>query len=240
VVSHDAIRTRLENFVCARLGWEAMQQAKNRHGLVGTTQGNQVLLDPQGKYLEGLDPRGKRYEIKELVAELNRIHEQYPGHTGRRDDLKLEWFYVDRFAKEARGQLDGQFVSKVDRKPLVMVEGRASSLLQDQEFLRRHVRSFIWERQVADDAPRLTVWQFEPTRKELVTIDLSSASMEEVSRQLDAAWLAYMQDRPMLARGYIDNAHGKWLRAVMEEVYREEVQLRDAATAGTLLPPGRE
>jgi hypothetical protein len=217
-----------------------MEQAKRRHGLLGTTQGNQVLLDPQGKYIEGIQPRGRRYQIDELAALLDRVHNQYPGHANRRDDLNLDWFYVDRFAANARGQLSGSFVSQVDRKPLVIVQGQETALLKDPEFLRRHVRQFVWERGKKDGPPRILVRQSAPARTDLATIDLASGDAAKVSEQLDAAWLSYMTVRPMVARGYIDNPHGNWLRDVMEQVHLEEVQVRKAAEAGTLAPPGRE
>jgi hypothetical protein len=230
----------LTSFVCVRLGWEAMEQAKKRHGLLGTTQGNQVLLDPRGKYIEGIGPRGQRYKIDELAAHLDRVHKEYPGHEDRRGDLKLDWFYVDRFAASAKGQLSGGFVSQVDRKPLAIVEGEEAVPLKDSEFLRRHVRQFVWERGTTEGSPRIVVRQFAPTRTDLATIDLAGADAAKVSEQLDAAWLSYMKERPMVARGYIDNPHGNWLRDVMEQVHLEEVQLRKAAEAGTLTPPGRD
>ena len=49
-----------------------------------------------------------------------------------------------------------------------------------------------------------------------------------------------MKERPMFARGYIDNPHGNWLRDVMEQVHLDEVKVREAAKAGTLVPPGRK
>lgn len=226
--------------MCVRLGWEAMQQAKKRHGLLGTTQGNQVLLDPKGKFIDGIDPRGRRYKVDELASLLDRVHKQYPGHADRRDDLKLDWFYVDRFAAATRGQLSGSFVSQVDRKPLAIVEGEDADLLSKSDFLRRHVREFIWERGKKDGPPRIVVRQFAPTETDLATIDLAKTDESAVSEQLDAAWRTYMKDRPMVARGYIDNPHGNWLRDVMEQVHQEEVEVREAAEAGTLAPPGRK
>jgi hypothetical protein len=216
-----------------------MQQAKKRHGVLGTTQGNQVLLDPQGKPIEDINPRGRRYQIDELAALLDRVHQEHPGHEGRRDDLHLDWFYVDRFAAGARGQLSGQFLSQVDRKPLALVEGQEADLLSKVDFLRRHVRQFVWERGSTEGPPRIVVRQFAPTRTDLATIDLA-ADAAAVSQQLDAAWLAYMKERPMVARGYIDNPHGDWLRDVMEQVHLEEVQVRKSAQAGALAPPGRD
>jgi hypothetical protein len=206
---------------------------------MGTTQGNQVLLNPKGKYIEGIQPRGQRYKIDELAAHLDRVHKEYPGDENRRDDLKLDWFYVDRFAANARGQLSGSFVSQVDRKPLAIVEGQESNLLRDSKFLHRHVRQFIWQRGTTDGPPRIVVRQFAPTRTDLATIDLADDTVA-VSEQADSAWLAYMKERPMVARGYIDNPHGNWLRGVMEQVHLEEIQVRKAAEAGTLAPPGRD
>jgi hypothetical protein len=217
-----------------------MQQAKRQHGLLGTTQGNQVLLDPQGKYIEGIQPAGRRYKIDELAALLDRVHNLYPGREDRRDDLKLDWFYVNRFAASARGQLSGSFVSQVDRKPLAIIEGQEANLLINSAFLRRHVRQFVWERGTTDGPPRIVVRQFAPTRTDLATIDLAAADAAAVSGQMDAAWQAYMKERPMVARGYIDNPHGNWLRSVMEQVHLEEVKVRTAAEAGTLVPPGRK
>jgi hypothetical protein len=216
-----------------------MQQAKRQHGLLGTTQGNQVLLDPKGKYIEGIQPRGRRYQIDELASLLDRVHKEYPGHEDRRDDLKLEWFYVDRFAASARGQLSGSFVSQVDRKPLAIVEGQEAKWSKNSEFLRRHARQFIWERGTTDGPPRIVLRQFAPARTDLATIDLAADNVAKASEQMDAAWLSYMKGRPMVARGYIDNAHGNWLRGVMEQVHLEEVQVRKAAEAGSLVPPGR-
>jgi hypothetical protein len=217
-----------------------MERAKKRHGLLSTTQGNQVLLDPKGKYIEGINPRGRRYQIDELAALLDRVHKEYPGREDRRDDLKLDWFYVDRFASSARGQLSGSFVSRVDRKALAVVEGKEVALLSKSEFLRCHVRQFIWERGTTDGPPRIVVRQFAPTTTGLVTIDLAAADAAAISRQLDIAWLAYMKERPMVARGYVDNPHGNWLRGVMEPVHLEEVEVRESAIAGTLAPPGRK
>ena len=216
-----------------------MEQAKKRHGLLGTTQGNQVLLDPKGKYIDGIRPRGQRYKIDELAAHLDRVHKEYPGHEDRRGEIHLDWFYVDRFAASAKGQLSGSFVSQVDRKPLAIVEGEEAAPLKDSEFLRRHVRQFVWQRGETDGPPRIVVRQFAPTRTDVATIELVGVVAAKVSEQLDAAWLSYMKARPMVARGYIDNPHGNWLRDVMEQVHLEEVRVRAAAEAGKLAPPGR-
>jgi hypothetical protein len=43
----------------------------------------------------------------------------------------------------------------------------------------------------------------------------------------------------MTVRGDFDNPHGRWLEAVMEWAYREELRIRREATEGTPTPPGR-
>jgi len=250
VVSDEKIRPRLvDNFVCVRLSWAGMQRAKQRHGLVGTTQGNQVLLDPDGKYLPDVNPHGKRYQIDGLAALLDRVHDRYPGRKNDsadsagsnrgRDALRLEWFFAGRFGTGSGGQLTGNFISRVDRKPLAIVSGPIPEMLRDVKFLRRHLREFVWERGAEDGPARIVVRQFEPERRDLATIELDGSSAEQVGQQLDAAWLAYMVDRPMIARGYIDNPHGNWLKNVMEKVHQEELQVRDLAKRGTLTAPGR-
>src|SRR5262249_35837233 len=56
--------------------------------------------------------------------------------------------------------------------------------------------------------------------------------------ELDRAWLAYMKERPLTARGYIDNAHGNWLKKVMEKAHEEEVRVRAEATKGHAVATG--
>jgi hypothetical protein len=64
-------------------------------------------------------------------------------------------------------------------------------------------------------------------------------SNRKLGEALDAAWLAYMKDRPLVAKGYLDNPHGRWMRGQAEQMTTEEQQIREKARAGTLLPPGR-
>jgi len=48
-----------------------------------------------------------------------------------------------------------------------------------------------------------------------------------------------MKDRPLTARGYLENQHGKWMRSVGPQMIEEEEALRKRAAAGTLVAPGR-
>ena len=49
-----------------------------------------------------------------------------------------------------------------------------------------------------------------------------------------------MKDRPLVAKGYLDNPHGRWMRGQAEQMTTEEHQIREKARQGTLLPPGRK
>jgi hypothetical protein len=80
----------------------------------------------------------------------------------------------------------------------------------------------------------------EPQSKELLSLALAKATPAALSKELDRAWLEYMKERPLTARGYIDNEHGNWLKKVMEKAHEEEVQVREEAKKGTLTSPGRE
>ena len=215
-----------------------MQRHKSRWKV--PTQGNQVLLDPHGNYIPGIEPRGKRYPVPELTALLDRVLAEYPSHRERKDDLKLSWFWWNPKEQGYQGHFGPEAVARLDRKPVLTVSGPVPDWMQEPGFLRRHLRQFIWTRGPASGEARLTVRQVEPQPKELASISLTDASPEAVGRTLDSAWLAYMRERPMVARGYIDNPHGNWLKAVMERAHREEVEVREQALKGALQPPGRE
>ena len=70
--------------------------------------------------------------------------------------------------------------------------------------------------------------------------EISATRAEELGQALDAAWIEYMKQRPLTARGYLDNPHGKWMRSVGDQMVSEERELRSRAVAGTLLAPGRK
>jgi hypothetical protein len=237
VVSHPEVTSRLRQFVCIRLDHDQMQKHKNR--LKIPTQGNQVLLTPQGEYVPGTEPRGKRYDVRTFVALLDRVLTDYPPAPEKKDDLKLTWFWWNPRDQGLPGHFGADAISRLDRKPVLTVSGPVAEWLDQPEFLRRHLRQFIWTRGAPTGPARLTVRMLEPERRELLSLDLTTTTGAEASQALDRVWLDYMKQRPLVAQGYYDNKFGNWLRAVMEEAHREEVRVRDEAVKETLLPPGR-
>ena len=237
MVSHPEVARRLRQFVCLRLDHDQMQKHKGR--LRVPTQGNQVLLTPAGEYVPGTDPRGKRYPVPEFVALLDRVLKDYPPKAATKDDLRLAWFWWNPKDQGLPGHFGADAVSRLDRKPVLTVSGPVPDWLDRPNYLRKHLRQFVWTRGPKAGEPRLVVRQLEPEPKELLSLDLRAADPDAVSRALDRAWLEYMKVRPLVARGYIDNEHGRWMRKVMEEAHREEQRVREEAARGTLLPPGR-
>jgi hypothetical protein len=238
VVSHPEVVKRLRQFVCIRLDHDQMQKHKGR--LKVPTQGNQVLLTPRGEYVPGTPPRGKRYPVKEFVALLDKTLADYPPRPETRDDLKLAWFWWNPRDQGLPGHFGANAVARLDRKPVLTVSGPVPDWLGRPDFLRRHLREFIWTRGAKDGPARLTVRMLEPERKQLLALDLEKANPDALGRQLDRAWLGYMKERPLTARGYIDNEYGHWLKKVMEKAHAEEVRVRAEAQKGTLSPPGRK
>jgi hypothetical protein len=56
---------------------------------------------------------------------------------------------------------------------------------------------------------------------------------------LDRAWMRYMKDRPRTARGYAENAHGKMVDRIKDDMVGDEEAVAARAKAGTLRAPGR-
>jgi acylphosphatase len=215
-----------------------MQKHKGR--LKVPTQGNQVLLTPAGEYVPGTEPRGKRYPVEEFVALLDRVRKDYPPNPRTKDDLKLAWFWWNPRDQGLPGVFGADTIARLDRKPVLTVSGPVPDWLDRPDFLRLHLRQFIWTRGAKDGPARLTVRMLEPERKELLMLEPEKTAAAPLSRELDRAWLEYMKERVLTARGYIDNEYGNWLKKVMEKAYEEEVRVREEAKKGTLSPPGRE
>jgi acylphosphatase len=237
VVSHPDVVRRLRQFVCLRLDHDQMQKHKGR--LQVPTQGNQVLLTPKGEYVPGTAPRGQRYPVPEFVALLDRVLKDYPPTPEREDDLRLAWFWWHPQEQGLPGHFGADAIARLDRKPVLTVAGPAPAWLDRPDFLRWHLRQFIWTRGAKGGPARLTVRMLEPERRELLARDLGKSTPAALSRDLDRAWREYLKVRPLTARGYIDNPHGHWLKKVMEQAHAEELRVRDEATRGTLTPPGR-
>jgi hypothetical protein len=234
VVSDPEVNRRLREFVCVRMDWEQMQRHKSRWPT--PEQGNQVLLTPQGDPLHGTPPRGKRYPIPELVARLDAALEQHPP---RHDRLDLDWFFWNPEQQGYPPVFGAEFISRLDRKPLLEVSGPVPGWFRNEPFLRSHLRQFVWTRGSREGPPRFTIRQLEPEPRELLSLTLSDQPRRQLTEALDEAWLRYMRSRPLVARGYIDNPHGAWLRPVMERAHQEEVELQRLALQGKLTPPGR-
>jgi hypothetical protein len=227
----------LKEFVCVRLDWDQMQRHRTRWRVL--TQGNQLLLDPGGRDIPGVDPRGKRYDIPELVGLLDRVLREYPHDPSRSDALKLTWFFWNPKERGLPGSFGAEAVGRLDRKPVLTVSGPIPAWLEEPSFLRRHLRQFIWTRGEPSGPSRITVRQMEPGPKQLASLSLEEIGPDKLADALDEAWLAYFRERPLVARGYIDNPHGRWLKSVMERVHQEELKVRQEALSGTLKPAGR-
>jgi hypothetical protein len=198
-----------------------------------------VLLDPGGNYIPGIEPRGRRYDIPTLIELLDRVLKDHPPKADAGNDLRLAWFLWNPEDQGLPGHFGARFISRLDRKPMLTVSGPVPAWLDDEAFLRRHLRQFIWTRGPAEGGPRITVRQFEPEPAALTVFHPGQVTADEAGRLLDDAWREYMKVRPLVARGYIDNPHGNWLKPVMEKAHQEELRVRDEALKGTLVPPGR-
>ena len=115
--------------------------------------------------------------------------------------------------------------------------------LLDSDFLRWHVRQFIWIRGNPNGESRIVVKRVKEglkpgLRTELAAIS-AAASPAEVGKALDQAWLAYMKDRPKTARGYSENPAGRMFDGIKGHMIGQEETLAAQAAAGTLLAPGR-
>jgi hypothetical protein len=116
--------------------------------------------------------------------------------------------------------------------------------LTNQNFLRAHLRQFIWVRGSTDGESRIRVMRVKDGLKrglpqEIASISLKRSYDEHTGEALDGAWLEYMKHRPFTARGYLENPHGKWMRRLTEQMVGEDEEVRRRAAAGTLRPPGR-
>jgi hypothetical protein len=106
------------------------------------------------------------------------------------------------------------------------------------------VRQFIWARGETGGESRIAVSRARDGLKEgaperLAVITGGELSAAALGKALDAAWLAYMKERPYTARGYLENPHGRWMRGQGERMLREDDEIRRLAAEGVLRPPGR-
>ena len=253
MLSKQEVHTRLAgNFTGVRFDWEQGHHYKSKLGFIPGT-GDQVLLTPAGELI--------RSEKPDKPGETTAIHGRNgrdttgalldgvaKAHPVRSQELKLEWFlWPQKPARRPGGRypVTHTAIAGYARLPYVTVEGRIPPALADSDFLRGHVRQFIWVRGRTDGESRLTVRRVSDGLKEGLSTELAdlkpdALTINELGAALDKAWMTYMKDRPFTARGYLENEHGKWMRNQAQQMTTEDDTIRTRAAAGTLLPPGRK
>jgi hypothetical protein len=253
VLSKPEVYSRLgDNFIGLRFDWEQGNHYKDKFGFILGT-GDQLFLDPSGDII----PHGQTNKEGETTVVygrhgcdttdevLDRITASYPKKS---DELRLEWFlWPDKPSRRPGGRYPApcNSIAGYARLPLAFVHGDIPVALRDSNFLRWHVRQFIWVRGETNGASRIVVKRVKDGLKSGLSIDLAAINASDMSKQalgeaLDGAWLDYMKHRPLVARGYLDNPHGGWMRSVKDQMLTEEQELRARALAGTLMPPGRK
>jgi hypothetical protein len=246
VLSRPEIYERLaQNFIGLRFDWEQGNHYKEKFGsILGT--GDQLLLDSKGDLIPPC--KGKvygRHGCDLTSAILADVVAKYPAKA---DQFRIEWFWWTPKASKRHG---GSYppsptsIATYARLPIAKVDGAVPAALKDSEFLRWHVRQFIWVRGDTNGPSRIRIERVKdglPPRMptELAELDATKLSIKQLGEKLDKAWITYMKDRPLNARGYLENPHGGWMRSVKEQMLSEEGEIRRRAAAGTLLPPGRK
>jgi hypothetical protein len=249
----DVFPVLADGFVCLRLDWEQGNHFKERFGFILGT-GDQLILNPQGKVIPtgetGSDGQTNiiygRHGRDTTGEVLQEIAARHPG-SAKTSALDMDWFFWPRHESRRSGGFypaSPDAMASFARLPQAVVSGPLPEALRDPEFLRRHVRQFIWVRASAEGPSRLEVKRVRdglpdglPNR--LADLRPGDLSPEALGHALDAAWLEYMKDRPLVARGYLDNPHGKWMRSLREQMIYEDEEVRRRAREGTLRPPGR-
>ena len=250
MLSKPEVYQRLANgFVGLRFDWEQGNHYKDRFGFILGT-GDQLLLDPNGKVIP---PPGKservygRHGCDTTAEVLDTVIAKYPS-AAKASALDMDWFWwPSKPTRRPGGTYPASHTSIAGyaRLPLAFVDGPLPSALKNSDFLRWHVRQFIWVRGDSDAPSQIRITRVKDGLKASASTDLASLdpgklSLDELGRALDHAWLEYMKERPLVARGYLENPHGSWMRSVKDQMIDEEQEVRRRATAGTLLPPGRK
>jgi hypothetical protein len=253
VLSKPEVHTRLANdFVGVRFDWEQGNHYKPKLGFIPGT-GDQVLLTPAGELIRSPSPdkpggntaihgRHGRDTTGAVLEEVSK------AHPVKNQELKLDWFlWPQKAARRPGGRYPVPYaaIAGYARLPYIVVDGPLPPALEDAKFLRWHVRQFIWVRGNPDAPARLSVRRVADglkagLRAELAVLDPATLTRKELGAALDKAWLAYMKDRPLTARGYLENQHGKWMRNQAQQMITEDDETRARAAAGTLMAPGRK
>lgn len=244
--SDPQIRARLaENFVGLKIDWEQGKRYKEKLGRIPGT-GCQTMLDLDGTPLKeygGVDAFASRYNRVLTPKILDEIAAKFPAKKPA-PALRIEWFLWPT-------QRQGMWPAGVDdianyaRLPQAWIEGPMAAALEDSDFLRWHVRQFIWIRGNAKGDSRIVVKRVReglrpglPT--EIAAIPAGEGPLEKLGASLDEAWTTYMKDRPRTARGYSENPHGKMFERIKDDMVGDEEAIAAQAKAGTLLAPGRK
>ena len=252
MLSNPDVYSRLaDRFVGLRLDWEQGNHFKDRFGFVLGT-GDQMLLDLEGNPIRH-DKGGKavrpeiygRHGCDTTPEVLDTVAEKFPLKAS---ELKLGWFLWPRKPARRPGgfyPVAYESMAGYARLPIAFVEGPTPTALEDQDFLHKHIRQFIWVRGTTDGESRIRVTRVKDGLKtglstEIATVPAATADFESIGKALDAAWLEYMKHRPFTARGYLENPHGRWMRRLTDQMVGEEEEIRRRAAAGTLAPPGRQ
>lgn len=230
-----------------------------KYGFTGIDTAGQVVLSPAGELIES----GRSWKTGRgfTPQELRGYAARYPADAAKKDALRLSWFLIDPayYRIDLGGDPKG-YCSAVGaatgarkmRRPLVRVDGAALALLEnDQEFLRRHLRQFWWQKGSPDGPARLVVLNAhdtpaggEPSELTgacpagkvptvMATVDLSGGVRpDEVSPVLDECWRRYMSARPSNA----DNL--TFAKDNVERFKALDATVRRLARDGNLLAPG--
>ena len=239
------VRSRLEkNFVCLRIDWEQGREYKEKLGRIPGT-GNQTMLDLEGHPLKefgGVDAFASRYNRALTAKTLDEIAAKFPAKDPQ-PPLQIEWFL---WPAERKGMWPASVtdIANYARLPQAWIEGPLPAALGNPDFLRWHVREFIWIRGSPKGESRIVVKRVREGMKaelpsEIASIPAGDVPMAAVGKALDEAWRTYMIDRPRTARGYAENPHGKMFDRIKDDMVGDEDAIAERAKAGTLLPPGR-
>ncbi|MFN3486639.1 MAG: hypothetical protein ACK44W_14320 [Planctomycetota bacterium] len=237
-------RRLAEGFVALRIDWEQGRHYKDRLGRIPGT-GCQTVLDLEGRPMAefgGVDAFASRYG-KNLTPELlDRIARRFPPKPDAAL-LRIEWFL---WPTERRGLWPASVddIAGYARMPQAWLEGPLPEALRNPEFLRWHVRQFIWVRGRPDGETRIVVRRVQDGLKpgldpRIAEIPAGRLSLKALGRALDDAWRTYMMDRPRTARGYCDNPAGRMFAPIRDRMIAEEERVEEQARAGRLPPPGR-
>jgi hypothetical protein len=253
VLSKPEVHSRLaERFIGLRFDWEQGNHYKDKFKFILGT-GDQMLLSPEGQPIrhEATTRDGRPNVVygrhgRDTTGEvLDEVSAKFPVKS---EQLKIDWFlWSQKSSRRPGGSYPASHTSIAGyaRLPFVVINGPVPSALDDARFLRWHVRQFVWVRGRTNGSTELLVRRVKDGLKEglptdLATIDPAHMTWKELGSALDKAWLQYMKDRPLTAKGYLDNPHGRWMRSVAEQMIDEETLMRSHAAEGTLLPPGRK